>query len=420
MNHKRIFTRLGLSAMVCCFLMAGPSCGRAWADDSDRRLFSRISSYYRAYDTIRKIKDDIRAAPDYYANYFALSYAYFELEMYERQVKTLNEALARVPEDEPQRDILYTNLGGAHILLGDWHKARPVLEKALEINPGSLEARELISRYYIHRGEYARAADELKTLSALESGRDFFYETFVYMFRGPEDYARTVELFREAVDLDPGNAKARRVLGIVLRSDPRMISDNFEDSMKELRKALELDPGYIPTYISLGDNYLLRMVKENNKDHFDEALEWFDQALKLDPDSAKIFTVRGHLFFYAEKYDKAREAFEKARMLGNTSENLSRMLASTYNNLAYETYLGAENMEEGLDLVEKALAMVPEEAVFLGTKAEILYKMGRLEEAYAVIRRAVGKEPANPELKRDLEMIQEALQKQKGAPPVLK
>jgi tetratricopeptide (TPR) repeat protein len=87
-------------------------------------------------------------------------------------------------------------------------------------------------------------------------------------------------------------------------------------------------------------------------------------------------------------------------------------LATAYNNKAYDFYKEGKNLEEGLELVEKAILLDPKEGVFLSTKAELLYKMGRYQEAYEYIKRGIALKPNHPEIQQDFKMIEEAVNKQ--------
>jgi len=81
-----------------------------------------------------------------------------------------------------------------------------------------------------------------------------------------------------------------------------------------------------------------------------------------------------------------------------------------YNNQAYELFLKREHLQDGLDLIEQALAIDPGDPTFLSTKAELLYALGRHSEALECIQKALQKSSQHAAFQEDLQMIVEALE----------
>ena len=111
-------------------------------------------------------------------------------------------------------------------------------------------------------------------------------------------------------------------------------------------------------------------------------------------------------------YDKAIKKFEYAYNNGLEDEFLIRGLAESYNNKAYAIYRSGKDLEKGLELAEKAVKLAPDNGVILSTRAELLYKMGKYEEAYRCINQALSLAPDKEEIKQDLARIKKALGKE--------
>ena len=90
-------------------------------------------------------------------------------------------------------------------------------------------------------------------------------------------------------------------------------------------------------------------------------------------------------------------------------QEAAQSLAEAYNAKAYFLYLRRQDLPLALDLINKAIGLQAAETFYLGTKAEILYALGRPKEALSHIRRALKDYPNEPELLKDLEMIQSSL-----------
>ena len=397
---------------IVMFLLLVVPCKRSPAQ-SNRALENAVASiqrYYNAYDTINFFKELIKEDPKDYASHFLLSLAYDRIGLYWREAAILEEAIKYLPEDGSDGEILYGNLAHAYIAQGRWHKARPHIDEALKFNPKNIENRKHLIRYYLNKKEYGNVAAELKTISDLDQDRDFYHELLVYMLEEGFSADLLVDVFEWAAKVNEGNHWAHRALATAIRGPvDKNIKDNFEAAMKEFNKALSLAPQSIPTYISIADTYML-LARETEEDrHFDTAMEWFNKAYEIDPNNLRLAYAMGNLFQYTKQYDKAIEKYEYALENGLEGSHLIESLAIAYNNRAYWFYEQGENLDEGLALVEKAIELKPGSGVILSTKAEILYKMGKYNEAYEVIKKASFYDPEHPEIIEDIKMIEEAL-----------
>lgn len=93
---------------------------------------------------------------------------------------------------------------------------------------------------------------------------------------------------------------------------------------------------------------------------------------------------------------KGREWIQRSADDGN---------ASGMNSVAYQWAQDDENLEEALILVQKALALDPDNAYYLDTLAWVFYKMGRYEEALGPMCQSMHKLPGHPESRTHLAQI---------------
>ena len=100
---------------------------------------------------------------------------------------------------------------------------------------------------------------------------------------------------------------------------------------------------------------------------------------------------------------------ERVRTTAPDDEEASHLLAQAFNDKAYFLYLRRQDLPLALDLINKAIGLHAAETFYLGTKAEVLYALGRSREALPHIRRALKDYPDEPELLKDLEMIKSFL-----------
>ncbi len=90
-------------------------------------------------------------------------------------------------------------------------------------------------------------------------------------------------------------------------------------------------------------------------------------------------------------------------------QEATRLLAEAYNDKAYFLYLRRQDLSFALDLIDKAIALHSTQTFYLGTKAEVLYALGRPKDALPHILRALKDYPNEPELLNDLKLIKSSL-----------
>ncbi|MFQ5890838.1 MAG: hypothetical protein ACE5JR_12400, partial [Gemmatimonadota bacterium] len=141
-----------------------------------------------------------------------------------------------------------------------------------------------------------------------------------------QDWQGAVNDLRRAIALDPGEANAHHWLGHVL-----LVGDGrLEESIREKRLAARLDP-LTPMYsVSLAK----RLVSAR---HYEEASEWYERALELDPNFRVSQQGFGRMLLgralaqpEAEALEEAVRALEAAMKTGRDSVFVMPDLASAF------------------------------------------------------------------------------------------
>lgn len=83
--------------------------------------------------------------------------------------------------------------------------------------------------------------------------------------------------------------------------------------------------------------------------------------------------------------------------------------SDAYNDLAWMYAQESRNLEEALELIDQALSLEPKRSAFLDTKAEVLFKMGRIPEAVAIERQLLERSPDNSYFMGQIEKFEKAL-----------
>ena len=368
-------------------------------------------------DIIQGLKMMVEAEPENYENYERLAFAYDYLQDYKNELEASKLLVKYLPADLIEgKDVYWGNLGRAYILNDQWEEGKEWLDKADKINPDNVFNRWNAFNYYLSfKKNFKMAVLELKKIDALyeDKDRDAYFEAYWKFIASLGDQKKVIKLFREAVKVDPDNPETHRALGTAIRGLPgKDFGKNVPQAIKAFKKALAVNPRHIPTYISLADTYFLVGLYNNKKELYRDALAWFDKAYQIDPENSRLAFAMGHMFVYIKEYDKAIEKLEYSLLHDPQEEAIKETLAIAYNDKAYSFYETGENLEQGISLIDKAIVLNPNDAIFLSTKAELLFKMKNYSEAYKLIKAAIKLKPDEEEIKKDMVMIEAALQEQ--------
>ncbi len=364
-----------------------------------------------AHKAADKVQEGLKKNPRNNANYAALAFLYDYTGDYEKALEALKSEIKYTPE-RSEWDVVYGNLAREYINLGRADYIRKPAIKSLRFNPKNITSHLHLLNYYILKGQYKKAGLELKILSRLDKEADFYYDIYISCVNKLKDINKVTELFKEAVKANPDSYLAHRVLGTIIRdSSYDDMEKNLPVVMESFNKALELKPDYTPTYISIANTYMYLGLKTNKKPYFQDAMAWVDKAHKIDPKNSKLAHCAGNIFLVMEEYDKGIERLEYAFYRGVNDRDAAELLAAAYNNKAYSYYEAGKNIKEGLKIIDKAIALSPDNGLILSTKAELLYKAKKFKEAYQYIQKAMELEPDEPGIKKDLEIMEAAIQK---------
>ncbi len=133
-------------------------------------------------------------------------------------------------------------------------------------------------------------------------------EAFTYYIEGREshnsgNFERSIELMKQAVEIDPGFAMAYRSLSVSYKNL------GFDTEARQyLEKAFEL-AGRLSErerYLIQGDFY------RDSEKTFGKAIEAFDKLLAIYPDDRIALNNSAIIFMNLEEFDKAGERFERA------------------------------------------------------------------------------------------------------------
>jgi tetratricopeptide (TPR) repeat protein len=144
----------------------------------------------------------------------------------------------------------------------------------------------------------------------------------------------------------------------------------------ELRRAIELDPAFVPALNSLGNLY----IKTNRPD---EAVAEFRRMSERRPDDPTPYMLIGMVEDNRKNYSASTEAYKRAMTVNAES-------AFAANNLAWNyAEHGAGNLDEAVRLAQGVVQKFPGEPGFADTLGWVYYKKGLHAAAAEQLQKAV-------------------------------
>jgi tetratricopeptide (TPR) repeat protein len=189
--------------------------------------------------------------------------------------------------------------------------------------------------------------------------------------------AEALDWYGGVVEL-PHRARAQLRVAVLLARGGDL--DRAQRGLRDLQLDAEADGEAVRDAYLLEAELLLREQRE------DEALSAYARGLEIFEDDPRLRYARALLLERLDRVDEAIGDFEALVELD--PENPDHL-----NALGYTLADRTERYEEALELIERALSMRPDSAAIIDSHGWALYRLGRLEEAAAELRRAFELQP---------------------------
>lgn len=193
------------------------------------------------------------------------------------------------------------------------------LLRSVELDPGFREAYLALLNTYINVGEVEKAREIVSEVESLMPTSPLLDLAKAKLALVDEDYRTAMSLVEAAQEKDVTLLAAYRLLGEILQS-----SGNAEDSLEPLLIYSRYNTTFDPEL-----EILLSTAYAAN-DEFDEAIQLLDKILGRDPKFAAGFLQRGKIYTQMEEFDQAIEDYLIASKLEPKSFEYCMILSEAF------------------------------------------------------------------------------------------
>ena len=184
-------------------------------------------------------------------------------------------------------------------------------ERALEINPGLVQAQINLISLYGRTKQFERAERAYRDALAINPELPEIHYNFGVLLVGQERFREAAQAFQSCLQFNPYHAEAHHNYALLIEREGKL-----DEAAAHYRKAIENKPGYRSAHFYLG-----RILVNQNK--LSEAVEQFLQTLTPEDEDTPRFTYAlGATYIRAGDRQKGiqylREALKRARALNQT------------------------------------------------------------------------------------------------------
>lgn len=261
-----------------------------------------------------------------------------------------------------QRATVYLKLGKEELAHADWIAS-------LRANPN--DALTLFDRaeYYYSKKDYRKADADYDLIIKNNSSNDVAYLGKARNARDEKEYQKSIDLLNYAVKLNPQSSK-----NYAFRAQSYMGMKRYAEAAEDLIAAISID----------SDNSAFNSLYDWKMPEVNTLITKLKIQAAKDKNNALWLYDIGIVYENNDMFVKAIDAYEKVLKMDPNDMAYARV-ANCYGELG--------DWDLALDAIGKAIEIDSMDVDYLASKGDILYDMGRTEEAIATYTSYINKRP---------------------------
>lgn len=338
------------------------------------RICMQTGQYKKGLDLIDELTEFEPSNPDLYC-YRAEIYS--EMQEFDLAIISFKEALEHTNDEE--KPFVYIDIASEYQNKNEFERARHYLRKAINFNPK-------------HEAAYLEYIFTLQIEEKQEEGIEFFqkiinqypYNEMAWFYLGlmyqeVELYEKAINAFDYATLIKENHSDA-----YFQKAECYIALEFYSHAIEPLQQALEISDFY-PTRIhhALGECY-------ENLEKYDKAIEQYKAALNYNDDLADAWLGIGECLGHQGKMKEGLEYVQKAFLLDPENSDTQLVYANFLREL--------KKFGKAETIYQKIISTAPNIVEAWLDTAELYYQMDDIEKAAEIIYQGIKQNPNEPEL----------------------
>lgn len=286
--------------------------------------------------------------------------------------------------------------------------------QALKSQPDNPDARLLLARGLIARGQLAQAESEMRVLLVKYPNVSAVHSQIGVLYLAKRDHVAAKRAFERSLALDEGSLEA--LAGLVSLD---LAAKNATGARARVEAKLTQTPSDARLFLLAASTY----AATGDPSRAERALQ---QTVEIDPSNLQAHAMLGQLYRSEQRLEQAKSEFDKLAKrrpgsdTGNAAQTMVALILEAQNRpdeaqRHYEQILSASpraivaannlawlyaerdgNLDVALGLAQTAAQQAPNHPAINDTLGWIYYKKGLYGQAIAALRRSVENDATNP------------------------
>ncbi len=265
-------------------------------------------------------------------------------------------------------------LGGLYLFSGQNEKAQEELLRAINQNPNLIDAYADLGEALENQGNIDEAEKTFDAMVSRQPGYWYAHNALGNFLYRRSRYDAALEVWTKVVELVPD-----RPLGYNNVAIAHYMLGQFDDASRAYEKSVDIEP-YVDNYTNLGLAYFY-------DGQYERAAEMQRRAVEMRPDDARVIGRLATAYQFGGREQDARPLYLEA------IELLEKQLAINPNEIRLNRFLAVYNvsigqLESGQTAIARALELQPESSGVRYDAAKVALAAGDSDDALEFLKQA--------------------------------
>jgi tetratricopeptide (TPR) repeat protein len=305
-------------------------------ENKDDVLLSIAISYEQKDEyeiAIEYLQEAEKICSDNQSVIYEMAFCYDKLELLVQSEEYYQKYL----DLDPFSDSAWFNLGLVYSKMDNNEKAIEAYDFALTINEKYASAYFNKANVLANSCEYLKAIDVYKDYCVLDENNPQVFSYIGECYEKLKDCSNSLFYYNRAIEIDKGFSDAWYGIAMVY-----YLEDKYEETLCNLKKALEIDGENTEYLFSLGNVY--EKLKQNL-----QAIVAYKELTGIDPQDIEAWISWAEILFNGNNVNDAIDVLLKAYAFNNDSAYLDYRIAAYY-------FFNSDNTN-GIDFLKKGLEL---------------------------------------------------------------